>query len=353
MSLFAALVGPNGESPQVCECHVNYWILPGLFSDPFFLDVGLHIRNSTERSLRGLSVALPCGSYGKGLEDLSALLKDGDTLALIFGQEVSLQNSSIDWGRGAVEVMSVSVPDSKLNAQWSTDSFSVWDLQLSRDLAPKASAYLRVRIAVVGNGRTWTWKRALGAKVGARLDFRVADTREAVGLPDRSAFAERVLQIESLFVFVMVPGWLEPVLVSPDPKYVRILESSAWERYLDRGRFGRSPQHIIFYWKASTVTTQKGFQGFLDLRSSVPVDRLANHLRLAATVLLMLWTVSLAGPGGPLAPIVDWIGISFDKLLGLITLGGAIGWVARLPKIWGRIAPKLTKAEAFLLKVKF
>src|SRR5205807_340885 len=101
-------------------------------------------------------------------------------------------------------------------------------------------------------------KRGLVFKrIGAKVDFRVCDVRETsttLGSEEAS-----ILPIEDLYVFVVAPLSLQARSFSPALRYTRVLEGTAWARYLASAITPRpSAKLVVYYWRAAPPSSPQG-----------------------------------------------------------------------------------------------
>jgi hypothetical protein len=355
MSFFTIVRDEKQGGPVVHECHLNYWALPGYWSDRFLVDVGLLLENGSTTEINQFEMGLPCGTTDNALQDLSELTKQPATLTLVFGHPVTVTGDTIDFGSGSVLFTTISSPESKRLADWSNDSFSLWRIKLSEPMQAGTKCYVRVRFRVASLGRTWMWKRSIMSKNGARVDLRVSDVREAWAVPGREALVPRMCPIEKLFAFIMIPGWLEPALVSPVPHYVRILETRAWRTYIERNAVGNARQLLIYQWRQEKVTSKNSFQGFMELRRAVPLHHAWNHVRTAAVVIVCVWLLSLFGPGQPLASVTTALSTYATRVWTILAGAGVLAIIGQVKQVKAIVKPSkeaLTKFEDWLLGLR-
>jgi hypothetical protein len=220
---------------------------------------------------------------------------------------------------------------------WSsrTKHCSVWKIDLASVLNRGEEQYVRLRFHIEGLGRRWMRKRSLLADNGAVMDFRVSDIREAQEAMDWAGLQDRIAGIGTLCAFVITPVSLQLRSVSPDLKYVRLLEGDAWEPYIRR-RTGiiRSHQLLIFYWKATDISVEKPFRGVLDLSREFGVSSWANHFRTGIVAVLSFVAALYLREGYSAVDsqtIRSWL-IEVGYPAGGITLFSAMLWIFRHTK---------------------
>ncbi len=293
MAYFAIVKDRDNKAFEVPICHLNLWVLPGLIGLCFQFDAGIHLR-ANEDGLTSFLLALPFSVAKDGIEDLHDLLLNRETAQLIFGEPVVVKGATVSYGTVKdLKVGRVLAQKSSEVPVWSnrTKHCSVWKIDLASVLNCGEEQYVRLRFHIEGLGRRWMRKRSLMADNGAVMDFRVADIREAQEGMDWAGLQDRIVGIGTLYAFVIAPVSLQLRSVSPDLKYVRLLEGDAWEPYIRR-RTGivRSHQLLIFYWKATDVSVEKPFRGFLDLSREFGVSSWPNHFRTGIVAVLSFIT---------------------------------------------------------------
>lgn len=221
-----------------------------------------------------------------GIEDLHDRLIHQPTAELVFGGPVKIDGEEITYDK--VPVVLGRVDTSKKIEDKCGSDYSFWEIAIAPTLAKDKELYLRIRIRIARCGSTWVWKRSLGSKNGALVDLRVSDVREAVVVGTWGAFKDRIVPIQKLNVLVIAPDFLQMRAVSPPLRYMRLLESRAWEYYL-----GQSPnlqgrrRLIIYHWRSQkdeAVDVKRPFLAFLDLSRDYGFVRPANHVRAAILI---------------------------------------------------------------------
>jgi hypothetical protein len=206
------------------------------------------------------------------------------------------------------------------------------------------------------------------------VDFRVCDVRETsttLGSEEAS-----ILPIEDLYVFVVAPWSLQAQTFSPALRYTRVLEGTAWARYLESAVTPRpSTKLVVYYWRAAQPSIPQGtlpgfaapgdvrlsinplnpFRAFLDLSRQYGPTTLLNHF---ITLLLVVIGVSVSGRvisslayGGGV--LLSLLGALWAKLVALglvVVIFSAVGWARtavrwadrtsrrvdrRLSRLWG------------------
>jgi hypothetical protein len=318
---FFAVVRNFEDSFEIMQCHINLWCLGGIFGHSNFVwDVGLRLKGLSEKPITKIQLALPFGTTEGAAEDLQSRLIHPHTAELVFGNPVTIAGSEIVYDERPVVLGKVD-SFSRLQDKCGMD-FSFWELGLAPTLANENEVYLRVRFRMGNRGNTWVWRRSLWRKNGALLDLRVSDVREAVAIRSWEALKERIVPVERLNLLVIAPDFLQMRAVSPSLRYMRLLESRAWENYL-----GQSPnisgqrRLIIYHWKNDKpVNVNTPFLAFIDLSRDYGFIRAENHVRSAAVIILLAVILTAYGReiGGAL-----WMQIA--RLAGQNKLASALG----------------------------
>src|SRR5579871_396565 len=337
MAYFAVVRDRDNKAFDVPVCHLNLWVLPSLIGHRFQFDVGIRIR-ANEDGLTSFLLALPFTVAKEGVEDLHDLLLNTETAQLIFGEPVVVNGATVSYGTiKDLKIGRIFAQKCTEVSQWSSRSkqCSVWKIDLASVLSRGDEQYVRLRFPVEGLGRRWMRKRAFLANNGAVMDFRVSDIREAQEAMDWASLQDRIVGIEALYAFVITPVSLQLRSASPDLRYMRLLEGDAWERYIRR-RTGliRSRQLLIFYWKATDVSVEKPFRGFLDLSREFGVSSWANHLHTGVVaVLSFIVAIYLREGYAAVDPQImkTWL-VRFGYPAGGITFLSAVLWVFRQTK---------------------
>lgn len=357
MAYFAVI--REGDTPfGVVQCHVNFWCLGGLaWHRTFVWDVGLRLKGTGDQRVSTFLLALPFGTTTKPI-DLRSRLVDQRTAELVFGSPVTIQGRQIEYNRESVELGSIDSTE-KLEDK-SGASHSVWRIQFAPALANAAEVYLRLRFEVSDSGQIWVWKRSLWRRNGAIVDVRIADVREGVVASNWSGFEQSIVTLGKLNFLVIAPDFLRLRSVSPDLRYMRLLESPAWESYLGRvPNLNRGRRMIIFHWRypdsgGHEIDVEHPFLGFLDLARDDPFSRTENHVR--ATLLLILVGSAIYYFGQPTANSVASLvaahpwksGIGSASLValffGVINRWPILVWVAKLAN------SAATAVEKFLVR---
>lgn len=327
MSLFALLRSDGGGDPQIQDCHLNLWSLGGFPGRrPTLFDVGLRIKSGGDVPVSAFQIVIPFGTHSASLVDLEDKLRNELIANLIFSGRATLvvgpNGATIDYGAGTVAIGRLDIARSKLLAEASDTSMSLWEVKLSAALPRDASTYVRMRFNIDTLGRTWLWRSSMLARNGALVDFRIGDARNVRWASQRIA-SNRMLEIGNLFLFVVAPAWLQLQTSHPSLHYIRLLEGRPWWSYLDGATdLLREGKLVIYQWRAQGVgTEQKTLHAFLDLGRHSPLITLGELLRvllllmvLSTSIGLLAWNASyLVG-----LTLKVWAGIGFAGFLALL-----------------------------------
>jgi hypothetical protein len=264
MSYFAVL--SDSVEFRIKACHLNLWVFPKLLGNHFFFDVGLRIR-TFERRLDRIDLALPFRTNSNAYSDLYDAICNSETASLIFGRTVTTQNGKLSYhlrpaDGGMVDDQIIRVPPdgAKRNYQLSTYDASIWILEFDNALQPNRTGYLRVRFECDGFGHNWQSHGWGFATKGSVFDFRVNDFRESLAISKWSRLKEKICEIENLNFFIIMPPNYFARAVSPDVHYMRTLEGSKWQSYINIGSSKniRVPsKHIIYQWRSGSTDANK------------------------------------------------------------------------------------------------
>jgi hypothetical protein len=280
------------------QCHINLWCLGGILGRTnFYWDVGLRIRGTDQKEIARISLALPFATDADSVRDLHDQLVDNKTAELVFGNPVSISGSVPNYDGSPVELGRIESP--RLITQKSGQTHSLWEIGLAPPLKNSSELYIRLRFVLKGCGRTWVWKRSLWRKNGALLDLRVSDVREGVALSDWASLRMRIVPVDKLNLFVIAPAYLQARSISPELRYMRLLENSAWENYLGRIPNSSGERLIIYHWRSkdeTKVDVNRPFLAFLDLTRDYGFVRFGNHVRASLIVVAVILLVEALVP---------------------------------------------------------
>ena len=252
MSYFAIL-HKTPVSINVELCHINLWQLDQADDRSFLFDIGIGFRvaeGSAEDAEKQLQVAIPFAA--DKATDIHPVLCDVTTASLVFGQRVAVD----DGETGKVLSMgnrklNLAVCHPEADPALSTGRGSVWNINPIPPASQEDCAYLRVRFRVPSGGLTWQ-----SDEDGELLDLRVADTRGSSTEPSWDGLDQSFVSVPTLNAFVIVPASLIVRNSHPRFKYVRLLEGTAWSKYLAERAEGH-PDKMIVYYGAHHCTRQR------------------------------------------------------------------------------------------------
>lgn len=295
---FFAVIRESDDSFDVLQCHLNLWCLGGLLGRTRFLwDVGLRLRGTSKKTSR-ICLALPFGTADDTAKDLHNELKHQNTAELVFGNPVDIIGERITYDETPVNLGWIE--SSRRIADKSAQNPSLWEIHFTPQIDNSTEVYLRMRFHVNDCGQTWVWKRSPFHKTGALIDMRVSDVRETVAGGNWARYRDRIVPIQKLNLLIIAPDYLRVEAVSPPLKYMRLLESLAWENYLGRApNARRSRRMIIYHWRSDKdieVNVRRPFLAFLDLGRDHHFVRFGDHARAAVVLLIILGASYLCLP---------------------------------------------------------
>jgi hypothetical protein len=309
MGFFAVLREVGQPDFVVSKLDINVWCLPSWFGTSILLcDVGVKLEvvpSQAHIRLTALRLAVPFGTNADELEDLGPLIASEREVAnLIFGNAAPSPDHrpgdpfrTYDDGTAESPIALLHVaPGASRKVELGPDppsGFSLWHIG-TEPVPPGRPAYLRVRMPVRDPGRTWTWTGSALARSAALVDIRGGELREAAVASDHVDWLRDVVDIQQMNCFVVAPARYEGVRAYPAPKYVRLLEGPAWERYLRRAVSRRRREKLIVnFWQRRDVKPTAEFRGFLEMHRNT-----SNWLRssligsaVAAAIVLVLGDV--------------------------------------------------------------
>jgi hypothetical protein len=403
MGWFGILADTSRDEDKfnVAACHLNWWTLPTFLPGRrlFFLDIGLHVNAPAAKDLNSITVALPIDVESvrwkddepTWTQDLYDALRLRDVCSQVFGERVSVGDTStgyrIDRTSGShLDVVRTLVAQAVPldSSRTSRSDLSIWTIPLESPIPARDSRYVRFRVSVFTTGTVWRWKKVWFGKSGAQIDLRVSDVREAMRDERERQYWSRVVPIEQLNVFFIIPSAFQARVASPALHYVRILEAGQWGRYLQGIRYrARAHSLRVHYWRhpaeaplvslppsgtstvapptvstthgqSSPITIDEPFRAFLDLSRDIAIPTWVSVLRtilsvIAATLIIRLgiYLHSIRFPTNiHIRTIVFWI--TGSTLIAVLT---ALGAYVRMAKSRLRtIRLVLRRVERSLLK---
>lgn len=295
MGFFALLRDKTPSDYVVRACHICYWVLPNrLLRFPrlkHYFDVG--VRLCPAQDLSRIRIALPFDAQKPDLSDLSSVVLSREHAPLIFGgpvdingTEISYDGSSVGSARITENVFAIDEEKSKPDStRKKGKGFSTWEIVLRDTAKAGKPIYIRFRFRVWNPKRIWASKGWGYAKNGVLVDLRIADVRESVLVGDARPQPEDVVNIESLFVFVVASAHFVPQRSSPELHYSRLLEPKAWEMYLRTCESYRKREKFsIHQWRGLQRKDSSGnpvpvpvsmtnpFRAYMDLKKEFGAD---------------------------------------------------------------------------------
>ena len=355
---YFAVLAPEADKTlipylSVGRLHVNLWGLRGLWPGRrlFFLDVGVELKLEDDDAcpddaeISAVDALLPFrveeGKWKNGAavaQDLYDSVINEHSGSLVFGSPVRVQStgggqSTVEFESTRLQAARIAEVGVKAVAEHVTKAdSSLYTIPLQHPVRKGESVYFRVRWRVFGAAPLWRWTRA---ESGARVDFRICDTR---GVPSErdAAFLSRVLPVESAKVFIMAPDRLRPTNVGSEPKHVRTLEPGAWSGYLEgaAGRNWMARGLLVYGWHRKPdpgrpISEDDPYRVFLALNRAAGTAGWLNVVYSTVGVLLAWALLALSGPVSDLS-IGDVDARSWMALIGVTSLTAAWNLMQRL-----------------------
>lgn len=340
MGYFAVLkpadVNENVEF-SVTRCHINVWVLRSFLPGRrlLYFDLGLEISARGPRPVQAVEVLLPFkveegygGDKFKRCMDLYDTLFQEETAELIFGEPVTFagqaNNRTLTLDSGD-ELHPRHIDTARVTAASDQPPrSSCYQIPLETPLAAGSTAYLRFRFRVFANRPLLTPKSPFG---GVILDFRIADVRESRNRSKEASIRQRIVPIDKVNFFAMLPDQYQLLTASSATRNMRILETRAWGAYLNRVAYMHPANtQLVYYWRSdnkSAVSSDNPFRVFASY------DRHLNKAKIAfwCTVALLL-TAGLVRSGWIPGVTTDTVKSSLGHLLTFLGLISAAGIIA-------------------------
>jgi hypothetical protein len=382
---------------RVSSCHLNWWALPTLAPGRrlFLLDIGLHVSAPPAKELPAITLVLPVdlesvrwdGAETMWVQDLYDALHQRDICSQVFGERVEIHDTDngyrVDFPGGSrLDIVRILAAQAgRLNGSTtSRPDLSIWTIPLESPIPAGASRYVRFRVSVFTAGTVWRWKTVWFGKSGAQIDFRLADVREAMREERERQYWARVVPIEQLNVFFMVPPAFQARVASPALHYVRLLEAGQWGAYLRGARYRAPVRGLrVHYWRHPTgappasslvqsttpdiattgvgtatkqqspITIDDPFRIFLDLSRDIAIPASVSMLR---TVLAVIIAIVIFHVCTHLVPIhLSWPR-HFSTILTWILGSSVIAVFGALAKYWRIIISRFRTARLVLRRVE-
>lgn len=345
MASFAVFKSVGAAQFDLNRVDINVWVLPSLVRrETFLVDFGIKLTLRSEASKQTpikMIVGVPFPARDKKIYDLvPSMVNDTAMCALVFGASdieiVSDENGTWiadehiqpDGSAQPGRMLFVPLDDDRCREiERSKDgSYSQWEICIGdREIASGSSVYLRFRFSTHSPGRVWDWQRGFARNSHAISDLRVNEFRSKPDLAKPPNYATDVLSPERVNGFIIASSVLKAGRVSPQPKYVRVLENASWEPYLGRRLGRRREVFLITYWTRNSVSQGSPFRSFMEVERRRPtavkaVTVATAVLLLALLVLQSWWQIrhSVAGEAVTTAWARLWPVISTLGVIGLL-----------------------------------
>lgn len=369
MTSFIVLARSGSALFDVERLDINQWILPGAFGrQVIYCDVGLRLALREEvtrdRTLR-FDLGVPFTATDEdSIEDLVPVMLDSKELcSLVFG-DINAQPTHkggtwvIDDGTGEMQLERFDRDTSKRDAdvRASGRTFSLWTIA-AEDAAIEdgTSVYFRIRFHVKKPGMTWSWQRGERRRSHAISDLRVNELRDRPRFEHSPPDLQRALSINRVNGFVINQARLKAGRVSPEPKYVRILEGSLWDQYLMRRLSRKDEPFVATYWTREDVDRDKPFRAFLEVERRRPTSARWAGVTVAALVVAM---VLLRSPSELADSVVTHTAVGVWTLVAGLVAAGVIASAVRIfvraaaAGHWRRLKGLVDRWETFRFRRK-
>lgn len=338
MGYFAVLTPADAESDvafSITRCHINLWVLRSFIPGRrlLYFDLGLEISVTGSKAVEAVEVLLPFkveegykGDQFTRCMDLYDTLFHEETAELIFGEPVSIGGSSQDKKltlESGDELSPRRIDRGKVaSAPDQPPRLSSYLIPMATPIESGEKAYVRFRFRVFANRPVLTSKSPFG---GVILDFRIADVRESRNRGKEASIRRRVVPIEKVNFFAMLPAQYQLLPAGSTPRNMRILETRAWTTYLKRMAYMHpSNALLVYYWRSegAKVSSDNPFRVFANF------DRHLNKAKIVFWATLSVLLVAGLVRSGWLPGItVESVKSFFGHLLtffGLVTAAGII-----------------------------
>lgn len=343
MGTLAFLRDSTTSSPVIERCHVNLWCVGGFRQRAFLFDMGIEFSALAGETVSEIHTLLP---FGTSLppQDLSHHFRNSTTSELLFGARVETtreagftklavhdEEAAEPAGRQlfVATASAHGVEDDELRRHGS----SLWTIKVTPALRPNHHGYVRLRFRLAKPAPLWTW--APGDQVAA-ADVRVSDLRELIfEKGERTALAERFLEIRTMNVMIIAPIWMYLEVVRPDLRYIRLAEGKAWADYLERSvDFFERDKLAIYYWRKDQPVDASGANPermFLLLRRTAHAPSLWRFAATAGAAILggaTVWALTRDPNLGD--QVIASAGAAISWAIGPVTIIGLVVFGVRL-----------------------
>lgn len=307
---------------QLHQLHVNLWILPGLARQVRFLDIGFRF-DVQDGEFEFYDLAIP-GSGKRKPADLSQLITP-ESGSLIFGMPINRDATgkiSPATNLNPDNISATLVELSEFESMRTEDleaGASLWRCHLARPWkSTDGHGYCRARFFVPDPGRMWTHPGVSPLDGRSLFDVRILDVRENATSATAADIRNRGKDIRSAVnTHLIVPDEFEILDTAENHKYIRLLETEAWQPYLGRNANlpMTRPKMLAVSWEkqadddhpAAEVTRPARFACML--RKHTITLALGRLLAAIAVAALVTWFLIGSDPfrGGPAADVIGWL----------------------------------------------
>lgn len=327
MSTFAVLTRNGGATWTPEHLDLNVWVLPAFVRrQVYVVDVGICATLTEPAGDKPFEceLVLPFTPDESKLTDLVPRMRgDAGTCSLVFGKsdiQLSSVDSTITDDDGILRLTALDLDKCKRLKTEDDRPQTRWAVSSGSEVLPAATrVYLRLRFVTHDSGRVWAWQKSGRWNSHAISDIRVNEFREQRSLENRVDMG-KVVSFPRVNGFLIASANYKAGRLSPQPKYVRILENRVWEPYLGRRLGGKNELFIITYWKdAAGVSAMHPFRAFMEVERRRPTALKSVTIGTAVTVAALVVLQPLNWLSQSIASqAVAWI---WQIVLGSLTIG--------------------------------
>lgn len=368
MGFFTILAARAQPNFTVHKFDVNLWLLPGLFGRTVtYCDVGIKL--SVPEPVRAddlkLTIGMPFRTAQQSPTDLIPIIETNRNANLVFGNgaEAPKRNGGVntlstyddeDGKFSPITLLPCDGNVSELRSSGASESaYTTYTVVPRANLEVGAYYYLRVRFKIADLGQVWLWQRSGARRSFAIADLRANEFRDTPSLQTPPYWAGAV-PLAKVNFFLVMTAKLKEQRRSPEPRYLRPLETHSWEEYLGRRLTTRQDDSfLIYYWRKEDVTELSPFRAFLEVEKRRPTAAIYAWISTIATVglLLLLWP-SFDISQTLLAQITS-AGWGALVAVGVVAILGAAFQAARLAvTTWGKWGIWLERFESRRYRIK-